>query len=191
MNHGDMTAMGGDGGGGDGGMSGGGMDHGGGGMKMRGMPVAFEWGTKVTLYNDAWVTESSFQYVVALLGVFALCLLQEGLFYFRTSYTISPGAGTTAGDLTTPILAQGVQGARNEAAHLRDGDVRPEPSYLVSHHAGGDDVQRRAVPHHHPGPQPRALPLEVAAADAYGLHGARNLARGGVVRDLLPRRLAR
>ena len=67
------------------------------------MPVAFEWGNKVTLFNDAWSTETSLQYVLALLGVFALCLLQEGLFYFRTSYNISPSR-QTPGELTTPIL---------------------------------------------------------------------------------------
>ena len=32
------------------------------------MPVSFEWGTKVTLFNDAWATETSFEYVMALVG---------------------------------------------------------------------------------------------------------------------------
>jgi len=73
----------------------------GGGMSG-GMPVAFVWNTRVTLFHAAWETETTFTYLCALLGVFALCILQERLFYFRTSYTISPGH--TPGDLTTPIL---------------------------------------------------------------------------------------
>ena len=63
-----------------------------------GMPVAFVWDTKVTLYRPEWATETTFQYLVALVGVFALCVAQEGLHSFRTAYTISPG------ELTTPIL---------------------------------------------------------------------------------------
>ena len=99
LHHGDMgvSSMGGaEGGGGDGG--GGGMGGMGGGM-----PVAFVWDTKVTLYYQSWSTETTFEYIVALVGVFALCVAQEGLYCFRTAYTISP-VGQTPSELTTPIL---------------------------------------------------------------------------------------
>ena len=90
------SSMGGaEGGGGDGGGSGSGMGG--------GMPVAFVWDTKVTLYHQSWSTETTFEYLVALVGVFALCVAQEGLYCFRTAYTISP-VGQTPGELTTPIL---------------------------------------------------------------------------------------
>lgn len=95
MDHG----MGGSGGGG----GGGGVDGGDGGGIGGGMPVAFVWNTKVTLYRESWATETTFEYLMALVGVFALCMAQEGLYYFRTAYTISP-TGQTPGELTTPIL---------------------------------------------------------------------------------------
>ena len=56
----------------------------GGGMHMKGMPVAFEWGHRVTLYFDSWATETHFEYLVALLFMFSLCVMQEGLYYLRT-----------------------------------------------------------------------------------------------------------
>ena len=62
--------------------SGGGMH--GGGMHMKGMPVAFEWGHRVSLYFDSWATETHFEYLVALLFMFSLCVMQEGLYYLRT-----------------------------------------------------------------------------------------------------------
>ena len=73
------------------------MNHGGGlkgatmrlaggmGHSMKGMPVAFEWGHRVTLFFDGWATETSFDYVVALFGLFLLCVAQEQLYHFRTS----------------------------------------------------------------------------------------------------------
>ena len=51
---------------------------------MHGMPVAFEWGHRVTLYFDSWATETHFEYIVALLFMFTLCVMQEGLYYLRT-----------------------------------------------------------------------------------------------------------
>ena len=54
-----------------------------------GMPVAFVWDTRVTLYHHSWSTETTFQYTLALCGVFVLCVMQEALYYFRTSYRIS------------------------------------------------------------------------------------------------------
>lgn len=68
-------------------MAGGGDSGGGGGMHnmhMHGMPVAFEWGHRVTLYFDSWATETHFDYIVALLFMFTLCVMQEGLYYLRT-----------------------------------------------------------------------------------------------------------
>ena len=55
-----------------------GMMHGHGGAAMGsmsgGMPVAFDWGTRVTLFFHSWATETTLDYLVALIGVFLLCL---------------------------------------------------------------------------------------------------------------------
>ena len=39
-----------------------------------GMPVAFDWGIRVTLFFDSWATETAFDCLVALVGVFLLCI---------------------------------------------------------------------------------------------------------------------
>jgi hypothetical protein len=38
-----------------------------------------------------------------LVGIFMLCMVQEGLYYFRTQYSIS-SSSQTLGELATPIL---------------------------------------------------------------------------------------
>ena len=62
-----------------------GMMHGDSGAAMGGMsggmPVAFDWGTRVTLFFHSWATETTLDYLVALIGVFLLCVAQEHLFY--------------------------------------------------------------------------------------------------------------
>ena len=85
-----------------------GMMHGDSGAAMGGMsggmPVAFDWGTRVTLFFHSWATETTFDYLVALIGVFLLCIAQEHLFYFRTSLRLSEGAPARDADLSAPIV---------------------------------------------------------------------------------------
>lgn len=68
-----------------------------------GMPVAFDWGIRVTLFFDSWATETAFDYLVALVGVFLLCIAQEHLFYFRTSLRLGEGVPMRE-DLSAPIV---------------------------------------------------------------------------------------
>ena len=85
-----------------------GMMHGDSGAAMGGMsggmPVAFDWGTRVTLFFISWETETTFDYLVALIGVFLLCVAQEHLFYFRTSLRLGEGAPARDVDHSAPIL---------------------------------------------------------------------------------------
>ena len=85
-----------------------GMMHGHGGAAMGsmsgGMPVAFDWGTRVTLFFHSWATETTLDYLVALIGVFLLCVAQEHLFYFRTSLRLGEGAPARDADLSAPIV---------------------------------------------------------------------------------------
>lgn len=85
-----------------------GMMHGDSGAAMGGMsggmPVAFDWGTRVTLFFHSWETETTFDYLVALIGVFLLCVAQEHLFYFRTSLRLGEGAPARDVDHSAPIL---------------------------------------------------------------------------------------
>jgi|TARA_B110000977_G_scaffold192160_1_gene265297 hypothetical protein len=75
-----------------------------GGMRAGGgMPVAFDFGCEVTLFFDAWATSTAFQYLVALVGVFTLCIAQERLFYFRTSLRLGEGVFARE-DLSAPIV---------------------------------------------------------------------------------------
>ena len=78
-------------------------DGGGMGHSMKGMPVAFEWGHRVTLFFDGWATETSFDYVLALFGLFLLCVAQEQLYHFRTSLRMSRQE-EQPGDLSAPIV---------------------------------------------------------------------------------------
>ena len=86
----------------------GGMMHGDsgamGGMSGGGMPVAFDWSTRVTLFFHSWATETTFDYLVALIGVFLLCVAQEHLFYFRTSLRLSEGAAARDANISAPIV---------------------------------------------------------------------------------------
>ena len=85
-----------------------GMMHGDSGAAMGGMsggmPVAFDWGTRVTLFFHSWETETTFDYLVALIGVFLLCVAQEHLFYFRTSLRLSEGAAARDANISAPIV---------------------------------------------------------------------------------------
>lgn len=88
-------------------MMGGGMSGDGGGghamTGMTGMPVAFEWGHRVTLFSHAWATETGFEYCVALAGIFLLCLAQEQLYYFRTTVRVGERPAASE-DLSAPIV---------------------------------------------------------------------------------------
>jgi solute carrier family 31 (copper transporter), member 1 len=100
----------------------------GGGMHMKGMPVAFEWGHRVTLYFDSWATETHFEYLVALLFMFSLCVMQEGLYYLRTlppkvrAQTTEEIEGVTAPILPrpykSPALRQRLMGTALYALNL-------------------------------------------------------------------------
>ena len=147
---------------------GGGMGH-----SMKGMPVAFEWGHRVTLFFDGWATETSFDYVLALFGLFLLCVAQEQLYHFRTSLRMSRQE-EQPGDLSAPIVPKpfryvphsrvlqllnspphhalpprpaSSQRPERQATSGRHGLVRSESRVELPDHARGDDVQRWDLPH--------------------------------------------
>ena len=122
---------------------GGGMGH-----SMKGMPVAFEWGHRVTLFFDGWATETSFDYVVALFGLFLLCVAQEQLYHFRTSLRMSRQE-EQPGDLSAPIVPKPfryvphsrVLQLLNSPPHL----ALPPPTHLIAaSRASGNERSARS-----------------------------------------------
>ncbi|EEH60755.1 copper transporter family [Micromonas pusilla CCMP1545] len=65
-----------------------------------GMPVVFNSEFRMTLFFDWWYSESAAAFFIQLVFLFALCVGQEWLYYYRTS----PGGKEEGASLLTPML---------------------------------------------------------------------------------------